>query len=406
MPSPQKKTRDPLQLRAEVSQAALERQQAAEHERLEEEGTVALSKLSAIGAGAPANGWQAAAIAALPALVERLASGISHLDRTSSNPTGAEASTVTELTTVLARVASSAPACRDAIRHANAAVTLVELLCALPDCTASVSATQCLTFMLFGDDGERSSAVQILEATRRHAADEPLARHRSLLALLRPVAESRLLAAQKGSDVVALETCIADGRSVGLPQGVLEAGRERMEAVTRAEEMRRRKKSTNVGRRNVAQSTAASENGAKAAAEAAAAAEIATKAAAAQAKKDKAAKDKAAADKRARDAAAAAAAASPAPASSVSGSSDVATAAASAAATVWAAAAGKTTPPRPTGTAAAAAAAGKAAVPAAAVAAPATGSRSGTPGGLRSASPSKAAAGSSPSRKKKGKSKG
>lgn len=132
MPAPTAKKLNRHDIRAEVSQAALERSQTAEHLRLEEEGTVALAKLAAFGGGPSDGGWQRTALAALPALVERLTAGVSHLNSASSDPTGPEASTVTELATVLARVASSAPSCREAIRHTTAVTALVSLVRVAP----------------------------------------------------------------------------------------------------------------------------------------------------------------------------------------------------------------------------------------------------------------------------------
>eukprot|EP00900_Chrysochromulina_parva_P008857 jgi/Chrpa1/17973/Chrysochromulina_OHIO_Genome00001756-RA len=347
---------------AEQNSQAMKNHEAEQvRQALEDEGTAAVSRLALVGTARSSSmdGWKQASVKALPALVERLSVGVSKMaaqrDSTSVDPTGPEASVVCELTTLLARIASASPACRVAIRQSGAAAALLPLLHLFPAFDGSAAATQCLTFLLYGDDCEQSSAVHILEVLRKHGVEQPLAAHKGLLSLLRPVAMARLIAAQNGSDVDFLEACMADARAVGVSQTLLDAGRERKAEVDKAAlenerliALRHKKKlqRTNVAKRDFSSSSFKVPDAAAVAAKALALAEAA-EAVEAQAKARKAAEAKAKAEKAAKEKAPAPAPAAPA-----------ATAGADAAAAATTAAAGMPPP-------AAAAKAAKTATPAA-----------------------------------------
>ena len=305
------------------SQAMKDHEAEQVRQALEDEGTAAVSRLALVGTARSSSmdGWKQASVKALPALVERLSVGVSKMaaqrDSTSVDPTGPEASVVCELTTLLARIASASPACRVAIRQSGAAAALLPLLHLFPAFDGSASATQCLTFLLYGDDCEQSSAVHILEVLRKHGVEQPLAAHKGLLSLLRPVAMARLLAAQNGSDVDFLEACMADARAVGVSQTLLDAGRERKAEVDKAAlenerliALRHKKKlqRTNVAKRDFSSSSFKVPDAAAVAAKALALAEAA-EAVEAQAKARKAAEAKAKAEKAAKEKAPAATAA-------------------------------------------------------------------------------------------------
>ena len=299
------------------SQAMKDHEAEQVRQALEDEGTAAVSRLALVGTARSSSmdGWKQASVKALPALVERLSVGVSKMaaqrDSTSVDPTGPEASVVCELTTLLARIASASPACRVAIRQSGAAAALLPLLHLFPAFDGSAAATQCLTFLLYGDDCEQSSAVHILEVLRKHGVEQPLAAHKGLLSLLRPVAMARLLAAQNGSDVDFLEACMADARAVGVSQTLLDAGRERKAEVDKAAlenerliALRHKKKlqRTNVAKRDFSSSSFKVPDAAAVAAKALALAEAAEaveaqakarKVAEAKAKTEKAAKEKA-----------------------------------------------------------------------------------------------------------------
>ena len=305
------------------SQAMKDHEAEQVRQALEDEGTAAVSRLALVGTARSSSmdGWKQASVKALPALVERLSVGVSKMaaqrGSTSVDPTGPEASVVCELTTLLARIASASPACRVAIRQSGAAAALLPLLHLFPAFDGSASATQCLTFLLYGDDCEQSSAVHILEVLRKHGVEQPLAAHKGLLSLLRPVAMARLLAAQNGSDVDFLEACMADARAVGVSQTLLDAGRERKAEVDKAAlenerliALRHKKKlqRTNVAKRDFSSSSFKVPDAAAVAAKALALAEAA-EAVEAQAKARKAAEAKAKAEKAAKEKAPAATAA-------------------------------------------------------------------------------------------------
>ena len=305
------------------SQAMKDHEAEQVRQALEDEGTAAVSRLALVGTARSSSmdGWKQASVKALPALVERLSVGVSKMaaqrDSTSVDPTGPEASVVCELTTLLARIASASPACRVAIRQSGAAAALLPLLHLFPAFDGSAAATQCLTFLLYGDDCEQSSAVHILEVLRKHGVEQPLAAHKGLLSLLRPVAMARLLAAQNGSDVDFLEACMADARAVGVSQTLLDAGRERKAEVDKAAlenerliALRHKKKlqRTNVAKRDFSSSSFKVPDAAAVAAKALALAEAA-EAVEAQAKARKAAEAKAKAEKAAKEKAPAATAA-------------------------------------------------------------------------------------------------
>jgi hypothetical protein len=305
------------------SQAMKDHEAEQVRQALEDEGTAAVSRLALVGTARSSSmdGWKQASMKALPALVERLSVGVSKMaaqrGSTSVDPTGPEASVVCELTTLLARIASASPACRVAIRQSGAAAALLPLLHLFPAFDGSASATQCLTFLLYGDDCEQSSAVHILEVLRKHGVEQPLAAHKGLLSLLRPVAMARLLAAQNGSDVDFLEACMADARAVGVSQTLLDAGRERKAEVDKAAlenerliALRQKKKlqRTNVAKRDFSSSSFKVPDAAAVAAKALALAEAA-EAVEAQAKARKAAEAKAKAEKAAKEKAPAATAA-------------------------------------------------------------------------------------------------
>jgi len=323
------------------SQAMKDHEAEQVRQALEDEGTAAVSRLALVGTARSSSmdGWKQASVKALPALVERLSVGVSKMaaqrDSTSVDPTGPEASVVCELTTLLARIASASPACRVAIRQSGAAAALLPLLHLFPAFDGSASATQCLTFLLYGDDCEQSSAVHILEVLRKHGVEQPLAAHKGLLSLLRPVAMARLLAAQNGSDVDFLEACMADARAVGVSQTLLDAGRERKAEVDKAAlenerliALRHKKKlqRTNVAKRDFSSSSFKVPDAAAVAAKALALAEAA-EAVEAQAKARKAAEAKAKAEKAAKEKA-------PAPTPAATAGADAATAATTAAAGV------------------------------------------------------------------------
>ena len=324
------------------SQAMKDHEAEQVRQALEDEGTAAVSRLALVGTARSSSmdGWKQASVKALPALVERLSVGVSKMaaqrGSTSVDPTGPEASVVCELTTLLARIASASPACRVAIRQSGAAAALLPLLHLFPAFDGSASATQCLTFLLYGDDCEQSSAVHILEVLRKHGVEQPLAAHKGLLSLLRPVAMARLLAAQNGSDVDFLEACMADARAVGVSQTLLDAGRERKAEVDKAAlenerliALRHKKKlqRTNVAKRDFSSSSFKVPDAAAVAAKALALAEAA-EAADAQAKARKAAEARAKAEKAAKEKAPA-----PAPAATAAtAGADAATAATTAAA--------------------------------------------------------------------------
>jgi len=305
------------------SQAMKDHEAEQVRQALEDEGTAAVSRLALVGTARSSSmdGWKQASVKALPALVERLSVGVSKMaaqrDSTSVDPTGPEASVVCELTTLLARIASASPACRVAIRQSGAAAALLPLLHLFPAFDGSAAATQCLTFLLYGDDCEQSSAVHILEVLRKHGVEQPLAAHKGLLSLLRPVAMARLIAAQNGSDVDFLEACMADARAVGVSQTLLDAGRERKAEVDKAAlenerliALRHKKKlqRTNVAKRDFSSSSFKVPDAAAVAAKALALAEAA-EAVEAQAKARKAAEAKAKAEKAAKEKAPAATAA-------------------------------------------------------------------------------------------------
>jgi len=324
------------------SQAMKDHEAEQVRQALEDEGTAAVSRLALVGTARSSSmdGWKQASVKALPALVERLSVGVSKMaaqrGSTSVDPTGPEASVVCELTTLLARIASASPACRVAIRQSGAAAALLPLLHLFPAFDGSAAATQCLTFLLYGDDCEQSSAVHILEVLRKHGVEQPLAAHKGLLSLLRPVAMARLLAAQNGSDVDFLEACMADARAVGVSQTLLDAGRERKAEVDKAAlenerliALRHKKKlqRTNVAKRDFSSSSFKVPDAAAVAAKALALAEAA-EAVEAQAKARKAAEAKAKAEKAAKEKAPA-----PAPAATAAtAGADAATAATTAAA--------------------------------------------------------------------------
>jgi len=297
------------------SQAMKDHEAEQVRQALEDEGTAAVSRLALVGTARSSSmdGWKQASVKALPALVERLSVGVSKMaaqrGSTSVDPTGPEASVVCELTTLLARIASASPACRVAIRQSGAAAALLPLLHLFPAFDGSAAATQCLTFLLYGDDCEQSSAVHILEVLRKHGVAQPLAAHKGLLSLLRPVAMARLLAAQNGSDVDFLEACMADARAVGVSQTLLDAGRERKAEVDKAAlenerliALRHKKKlqRTNVAKRDFSSSSFKVPDAAAVAAKALALAEAA-EAVEAQAKARKAAEAKAKAEKAAKE---------------------------------------------------------------------------------------------------------
>ena len=321
------------------SQAMKDHEAEQVRQALEDEGTAAVSRLALVGTARSSSmdGWKQASVKALPALVERLSVGVSKMaaqrDSTSVDPTGPEASVVCELTTLLARIASASPACRVAIRQSGAAAALLPLLHLFPAFDGSASATQCLTFLLYGDDCEQSSAVHILEVLRKHGVEQPLAAHKGLLSLLRPVAMARLLAAQNGSDVDFLEACMADARAVGVSQTLLDAGRERKAEVDKAAlenerliALRHKKKlqRTNVAKRDFSSSSFKVPDAAAVAAKALALAEAA-EAVEAQAKARKVAEAKAKTEKAAKEKA-------PAPTPAATAGADAATAATTAAA--------------------------------------------------------------------------
>ena len=324
------------------SQAMKDHEAEQVRQALEDEGTAAVSRLALVGTARSSSmdGWKQASVKALPALVERLSVGVSKMaaqrGSTSVDPTGPEASVVCELTTLLARIASASPACRVAIRQSGAAAALLPLLHLFPAFDGSAAATQCLTFLLYGDDCEQSSAVHILEVLRKHGVEQPLAAHKGLLSLLRPVAMARLLAAQNGSDVDFLEACMADARAVGVSQTLLDAGRERKAEVDKAAlenerliALRHKKKlqRANVAKRDFSSSSFKVPDAAAVAAKALALAEAA-EAVEAQAKARKAAEAKAKAEKAAKEKA-------PAPtpaATAATAGADAATAATTAAA--------------------------------------------------------------------------
>ena len=313
------KEEEQLREAEQKSQAMKDHEAEQVRQALEDEGTAAVSRLSLVGTARSSrmDGWQQASVQALPALVERLSVGVSKLaaqrGSISVDPTGPEASVVCELTTLLARIASASPACRVAIRQSGATAALLPLLHLFPAFHGSAAATQCLTFLLYGDDCEQSSAVHILEVLRKHGVEQPLAAHKGLLSLLRPVAMARLLAAQNGSDVDFLEACMADARAVGVSQTLLDAGRERKAEVDKAAlenerliALRHKKKlqRTNVAKRDFSSSSFKVPDAAAIAAKALALAEAAEaveaqakarKAAEAKAKVEKAGKDKASA---------------------------------------------------------------------------------------------------------------
>ena len=323
------------------SQAMKDHEAEQVRQALEDEGTAAVSRLALVGTARSSSmdGWKQASVKALPALVERLSVGVSKMaaqrDSTSVDPTGPEASVVCELTTLLARIASASPACRVAIRQSGAAAALLPLLHLFPAFDGSAAATQCLTFLLYGDDCEQSSAVHILEVLRKHGVEQPLAAHKGLLSLLRPVAMARLLAAQNGSDVDFLEACMADARAVGVSQTLLDAGRERKAEVDKAAlenerliALRHKKKlqRTNVAKRDFSSSSFKVPDAAAVAAKALALAEAA-EAVEAQAKARKVAEAKAKTEKAAKEKA-------PAPTPAATAGADAATAATTAAAGV------------------------------------------------------------------------
>jgi hypothetical protein len=308
------KVEEQLREAEQNSQAMKDHEAEQVRQALEDEGTAAVSRLALVGTARSSSmdGWKQASVKALPALVERLSVGVSKMaaqrGSTSVDPTGPEASVVCELTTLLARIASASPACRVAIRQSGAAAALLPLLHLFPAFDGSAAATQCLTFLLYGDDCEQSSAVHILEVLRKHGVEQPLAAHKSLLSLLRPVAMARLLAAQNGSDVDFLEACMADARAVGVSQTLLDAGRERKAEVDKAAlenerliALRHKKKlqRANVAKRDFSSSSFKVPDAAAVAAKALALAEAAEaqakarKAAEAKAKAEKAAKEKA-----------------------------------------------------------------------------------------------------------------
>ena len=311
------KVEEQLREAEQNSQAMKDHEAEQVRQALEDEGTAAVSRLALVGTARSSSmdGWKQASVKALPALVERLSVGVSKMaaqrGSTSVDPTGPEASVVCELTTLLARIASASPACRVAIRQSGATAALLPLLHLFPAFHGSAAATQCLTFLLYGDDCEQSSAVHILEVLRKHGVEQPLAAHKGLLSLLHPVAMARLLAAQNGSDVDFLEACMADARAVGVSQTLLDAGRERKAEVDKAAlenerliALRHKKKlqRTNVAKRDFSSSSFKVPDAAAIAAKALALAEAAEaveaqakarKAAEAKAKVEKAAKEKA-----------------------------------------------------------------------------------------------------------------
>ena len=308
------KVEEQLREAEQNSQAMKDHEAEQVRQALEDEGTAAVSRLALVGTARSSSmdGWKQASVKALPALVERLSVGVSKMaaqrGSTSVDPTGPEASVVCELTTLLARIASASPACRVAIRQSGAAAALLPLLHLFPAFDGSAAATQCLTFLLYGDDCEQSSAVHILEVLRKHGVEQPLAAHKGLLSLLRPVAMARLRAAQNGSDVDFLEACMADARAVGVSQTLLDAGRERKAEVDKAAlenerliALRHKKKlqRANVAKRDFSSSSFKVPDAAAVAAKALALAEAAEaqakarKAAEAKAKAEKAAKEKA-----------------------------------------------------------------------------------------------------------------
>ena len=308
------KVEEQLREAEQNSQAMKDHEAEQVRQALEDEGTAAVSRLALVGTARSSSmdGWKQASVKALPALVERLSVGVSKMaaqrGSTSVDPTGPEASVVCELTTLLARIASASPACRVAIRQSGATAALLPLLHLFPAFHGSAAATQCLTFLLYGDDCEQSSAVHILEVLRKHGVEQPLAAHKGLLSLLHPVAMARLLAAQNGSDVDFLEACMADARAVGVSQTLLDAGRERKAEVDKAAlenerliALRHKKKlqRTNVAKRDFSSSSFKVPDAAAVAAKALALAEAAEaqakarKAAEAKAKAEKAAKEKA-----------------------------------------------------------------------------------------------------------------
>ena len=238
------------------SEAQIQREALAAASRLEKNGSAVLSHLTGL-----LHPTYAEICDDIPILVQLLDAEIKALEPPRSarkDPEGLEAIKVAEATAVLARISVVSDDCREAIVSAGAIYPLLSLLCTFPEAKASVAATQCLTYLLYGDNADRTSASRILEAARQHDVAEPLAAHQSLLSILKPFAEARLQAAQKGSDVTALENAIEDAAAVGFGQEVLDQGRERIEAVKKAEEARRRRRAINIrqaGRRQLGQPT-------------------------------------------------------------------------------------------------------------------------------------------------------